>query len=66
MSTNNFSIDDDFFNHQVLIGKTIKTITVSQEDDTYKHISIAFADSSCLEFFLNTDDIFYMEEAQND
>ena len=66
MSTNNFITEDDFFNHQTLLGKTIEAIVVSEEDEQTKHVLMAFSDSSCLEFYLNNiNDIFYMEETHD-
>lgn len=61
MSTNNLDEEDDFFNHQILLGKTIEKIVESKQKNE-NYISVYFADSSCLEFILNnTSDIFYME-----
>ena len=61
MSTKNLNIEDDFFNNQILIGKTIKEIQIIQ-DKNDKYITIYFSDLSCLELVLNeTSDIFYME-----
>lgn len=66
MSINDFITEDDFFNHQILLGKTIEEITISEDEDP-THILVCFSDSSCLEFVLNnTADIFYMEEVLND
>lgn len=66
MSINNFITEDDFFNHQILLGKTIEEITISEDEDL-THILVCFSDSSCLEFVLNnTADIFYMEEVLDD
>ena len=66
MSTSDFITEDDFFNHQILLGKTIEEIMVS-EDENPTHILVCFSDSSCLEFALNnTADIFYMEEILDD
>lgn len=61
MSTNNLDVEDDFFNHQTLLGKTIEKIVESKQKNE-NYISVYFTDSSCLEFILNnTSDIFYME-----
>ena len=66
MSINNFITEDDFFNHQILLGKTIEEITISEDEDP-THILVCFSDSSCLEFVLNNPaDIFYMEEVLDD
>lgn len=66
MSTNDFETEDDFFNHQILLGKTIEEIMISEEEAP-KHIVICFTDASCLELVLTeTDDIFYMEEVLDD
>ena len=66
MSTNDFITEDDFFNHQILLGKTIEEIMVS-EDENPTHILVWFSDSSCIELVLNnTADIFYMEEILDD
>lgn len=61
MLTNNLNTEDDFFNTQMLFGKTIDKVIESKQEDE-NHISVYFTDSSCLEFVLNnTADIFYME-----
>ena len=66
MSTSDFITEDDFFNHQILLGKTIEEIMVS-EDENPTHILVCFSDSSCLELALNTTaDIYYMEEILDD
>lgn len=66
MSINDFITEDDFFNYQILLGKTIEEITISEDEDP-THILVCFSDSSCLEFVLNnTADIFYMEEVLDD
>ena len=65
MLTNNSSIEDDFFNGKILLGKTIDSIAISQEaDEDAKYISVYFTDCSCLEFVLNLNDVFYMEPVQ--
>ena len=61
MLTNNSSIEDDFFNGKILLGKTIDSIAID-EDAIY--ISVYFTDCSCLEFVLNLNDVFYMEPVQ--
>ena len=47
MSTNDFITEDDFFNHQILLGKTIEEIMVS-EDENPTHI-VEIGRASCRE-----------------
>lgn len=62
MLTSNIAVEHDFFNESILLGKTIDSIAVSQEDDDVKYISVYFTDCSCIEFVLNnSNDFFYME-----
>ena len=56
------NIENDFFNESILLGKTIDSIAVSQEDNDVKYISVYFTDCSCIELVLNnSNDFFYME-----
>ena len=64
MLTNSLSTENDFFNGKTLLGKTIDSITVSQEEEDVKYISVYFTDCSCLEFILNNPDVLYMEPIQ--
>lgn len=61
MLTSNIVVEHDFFNKDILLGKTIDSITVSHEDNDVKYISVYFTDCSCIEFILNSLDVFYME-----
>lgn len=66
MLTNNFDTSVDFFNSGILLGKTINSISASQEEGE-NYITVYFTDSSCLEFVLNNmNDVFYMEEILDD
>lgn len=60
MLTNNLHIQDNF-DGKILLGKTIDSISVLQEEKDVKYISVYFTDCSCLEFVLNDSNIFYME-----
>ena len=38
MLTSNIAVEHDFFNESILLGKTIDSIAVSQEDNDVKYI----------------------------